>query len=84
MSWWVLLIFVTVVWLVGAFVDGAEQNCGVLPLPFLLIGAFFWIIAMAIDFFVPPWGTYIVAAFHGLLSLMIAWAIIVMAWHRKR
>ena len=83
MSWWLLLIFVTVVWLAFAIMDGMLHNCSIVS-GWVIFGWIFWALAMLVDFFASPWGTYIVAAIHGLLSLMIALAMTVMFWHRKR
>ena len=84
MSWWLLLIFVTLVWVIGAFVDGLIQDCGVVPLPFVLIGVFFWALAMAIDLFASPWGTNIVAGFHALIAAWMAVGFAVFIWRRRR
>jgi hypothetical protein len=54
MSWWLLLIFVTIVWLAFAVVDGLYHRCAILS-GWIAIGWMFWALAMLVDLFATPW-----------------------------
>src|SRR5262249_31562387 len=89
MSWWLLLLFVFLVWClwaaaatarVAAFnashsiLLGDERGLSVVPVipVFPLI---FWGGAKLIDLFAAPWGTAIIASFHGIFAVALVASI---------
>jgi predicted membrane channel-forming protein YqfA (hemolysin III family) len=81
---WLLLIFVTVVWLIVALVDGLIQNCGVVLVPVVVAGVFVWAVAMVIDVFASPWGTNIVVGLHLALLAWTAVGFAMFVWRSRR
>jgi hypothetical protein len=94
MPWWALLIEVCVVWLLWCYAavaskavadarkqipNGQRSGVSLAPvIPFFPLG--FWALAMLADFVVAPWGTWVIAWFHGLLSVLFAGSIAHAAW----
>jgi len=94
MPWWALLIEVVIVWLLWAqaavaskavndarrqIPRGRGAGVSVAPvIPFFPLG--FWALAMLADLVVAPWGTVVIAWFHGLLGVLFAATLAHAVW----